>query len=1309
MASPWDILSSLPQTAVKQATQQVAQKKALLDTVLAQAKKVAPPPTPPAGNYAQARMAAVNAVMNAARQQANASMPGVGPRIANLPKAPVIPAGTQTISAPGNIIDPSIKKGYNPILDELQLADTRIPHVQGNYNYQTAPVHKFLQDVGNTGVDAVNNITDWLAPETRGTAKKTVTDAATATNDLLGMADRMNPDRFKDWQSKTARFGSDVLWNLVASPLKLGVPTALEAASKVPVLGIIPGAARTGIGNLNKGVQGAIQWGSDRTGLTNLAGQGVIDPLKNVLGDVVTGGILAGAGKAGMKGVDEINKRAESSAFQKAIAPSFNSGIDPLKPFRAEKAYQDEKAFNAERKANAQAARDEMAKMEQTPDVQRSPEWEARMSELQQKVFNEEFAQAPKAETKTPKLDLTEEASQVANTATTPASPTGKNTISDFMSGLLSAQTKNDASKQISDLLGLNKSPQKLANDSKGDIQDAMLNFTKNHTAQEEAAQNKLDLVGQRTRDQELYVPNKMDAWQSLRATISPMESPIIRDRFPDFKDTHEEWFNANKEATKNADYLAQKYNTIDPKDGWKYILGLENPSKAQQEGLDTKYLDNIRGEFDNLYGRAKEAGLDMKYLENYVAQIWNDGSPKAKEIIKGLGTKPFFTKERMIRGYEEGVKLGLVPKYTHPAQILGYYSEKLDQAIANKRYFDSLESQGLIAPADIVSKVDGARQAWQPLRSPFIPTAPGGIPYMAPAEVAKVLNNVFREPNSMSGGWNVVKAAAGMSKWMQKLTLSEGVKTINSFGLGQLYKEVMSGNGGRAIKVWSKALFTGKKATNKYMEANKPTVDLMAKNGLYPESTMSYKDITDYTFKVGKEALQRSLPKKFANTLFFSSDDATFKQYMPMIQTEIFKKFQAKNEKLGLDPEAAAKLTAQQVKKYFGVIEDKLTGRSPETKALLGATLMAPKFREGMVTSIGNSLKSIVHPKDKTLDISRNQMKGFVGGFVLYQALNYALNGQSTFESNDDDSKKFDLKVPLGGGEVMYIPFFPSIFFTPRTIASAGLDISHGDFKGAATEAAKFASMPIATGAEVLNNKDYRGKPIYDEEKGPLGSLLSGDPTAWGYTLGKVGHPFVKTAISAATGSASPLQNIVQALGLPAKFATETKFTGENKKVFDAYVSLQDLQFKTKRAYAEGDDAGAKKYEGQLNTLFDGFTDKDFETLSLLDQNKVKLSSGDYKKIQAVKDQQTQWDQDVKGKATPAFDGIYNLYKKRKSNQEITPDEITSVAKQLKTLSPYELDYGYEHVLKNYKVDNPDDYSKLQALSQKIMEQVVQ
>jgi len=258
-----------------------------------------------------------------------------------------------------------------------------------------------------------------------------------------------------------------------------------------------------------------------------------------------------------------------------------------------------------------------------------------------------------------------------------------------------------------------------------------------------------------------------------------------------------EKWFQKTLEA-KQAGYNAFNKATSLGEQNFQEIVEF-------QAGKPTKY---IKEAFDAMGTDFKRRGLSFEWIDNYMPDVWLEdyktqlkaqakymkakgmtdkeieeylaGVPLEENKALRLKLRPNFVKERFWPDYVTGMKHGLHPKYTIPADLIGYYKESGEKAIANIELINELKSEARLLP------ISEAPDSWVPVTARF---AREGL--SAPPALAELINGKFRDENNLKIYQHVLKAGSTVNKFLQNLVLSGGLPftSINFFTSGQAWR----------------------------------------------------------------------------------------------------------------------------------------------------------------------------------------------------------------------------------------------------------------------------------------------------------------------------------------------------------------------------------------------------------------------------------------------------------------------------------------------------------------------------------------
>jgi len=209
-----------------------------------------------------------------------------------------------------------------------------------------------------------------------------------------------------------------------------------------------------------------------------------------------------------------------------------------------------------------------------------------------------------------------------------------------------------------------------------------------------------------------------------------------------------------------------------------------------------------------------------------------------------------------------------------------------------------------------------------------------------------------------------------------------------------------------------------------------------MAQQGINLRTSNDYEGMFKNAFEKDATVPQKILNagKWTWNNIFQNADKATFGNFMPMIQMDLFKRTEANMLKKGMSEADAQKVAGQAVKNNFGLINEEAKGRSQGTSDTISALFMAPKFREGVINTLSKTIQSIDPRtwKDPAFQGNRRLVVGMVGLYATYNALQKHLTGRFMWEN--PEGQKFNLMIPDGKGGDTTIPFMPSFTAMPRT-----------------------------------------------------------------------------------------------------------------------------------------------------------------------------------------------------------------------------------------------------------------------------------
>ncbi|MCC7571457.1 hypothetical protein KO465_09110 [Candidatus Micrarchaeota archaeon] len=735
------------------------------------------------------------------------------------------------------------------------------------------------------------------------------------------------------------------------------------------------------------------------------------------------------------------------------------------------------------------------------------------------------------------------------------------------------------------------------------------LNKTKIPTIQDELTEEEVDVRVAEALQQEIAQPR-------LKSWFNDIFNPL-KNAPEDVRGSVLDWRRSSLVARAEANRMA--FNTpnisdIPEDDGWKIVQYAQSPTDATAKklGLDIdKYdeaIDSLRNSYDVLRQQGIDKGLDIGYLDNYVNQVWKE-SPEEIIRARGLSGKPSFTKEKVIPSYEEGIALGLTPKFTHPSQLIAHYKYQLDRALANQQLADDLLSSDHLLPASKAPK------DWQRIDAPFFPksrTTMGKTliveDYKAPPSVAKPINSIFEYKSE--GG--VLKFTADVARTMQEVRLAAGFPNtpVNSFGVMQVIKQATAGRIKSPVVAFTRSM--SEKKSLDYLKSNDEYFKMMAEEGISNWSEYDYSEAHKNLMEDSslKEVVGEKFDKWFG--------EATFKRFMPMLRVDTFKDTYNSGIKGGMAHEEARKLAADTLKNFDGIVDN--FDRPENVKNAVNTTFMAPYFREAMINFWVNNVKAI-NPKNFSkaeFNLNRRFLIGTVLTYLLYDQLNRRLTGKGMHENKG--GKELSLEIPVSPGRSWFIPILPSISTVPRRTVEIAGSLIKGDIAGATERLGTYFSMPISTGSQLLSNQTFYGAPIYQQDDPALSKLAK----LGGYAFEQTAHPYIGEPMAVLQGRKTPTEAALGALEMPvypsrssdvahlvgSQFAKFKDLAEQNVALAMDYASQAKIQSATNKAEREAKaklEKSAKSGETEITEGKLYYYDKSEDTVSFINLDKIR------------------------------------------------------------------------------------------------------
>lgn len=654
------------------------------------------------------------------------------------------------------------------------------------------------------------------------------------------------------------------------------------------------------------------------------------------------------------------------------------------------------------------------------------------------------------------------------------------------------------------------------------------------------------------------------------------------------------------------------------------------------QAGKATKYSDKIKAAFDALFKESKERGFDFRYKNNYLPQVYSNsteevtnamakfmkdkgvdekliidylkGKPLPDTVAARLQLSPSFTKASAFPDYATAAQYGLQPKYSNPAQLLGYYRQELERSVANREFLEGMIERGKILPADL------APTHYKPIDLAFAPQG-----YYAEPATAKLLNGLFKSQGDLGVLETVAGGVAILSRRAQELKLSAGVpmSNINFFSIGQLVKEMTAGNF-TAVVPFLRANFN--EASIKFFNENQKFIRMIGEQGLdithrvdsYEKMYKAFSDNKGFIAKAGE-----TFDKLF--------NEKTFASFMPQLHIQTFKDAYYKSMAMGKTEAEAQKFAGEVTKAFHGISEN--LGRSKSTQDTLAATFFAPKFRESIVNVLFNTAKSVTTEiRNPAFYKNRRLLAGMATTLGLYDLANKEFSGHHMWEN--PPGKELAMMIPRENGEVVYVDFMPSFLAFARNLTEGAFALGKGDLDTAVQKGGTVFSMPITLATDVLGNSDYFGREIYKDDDSRADKALK-----IGKYLGlQVNHPYVAELINQLSEKKPLYQSISIALEMPLKFSSMDKISkGQMYDALDNQTKLRAAEKKRVQPIydkVQALDKAGKSIEAQQ--LVDTLSDDDYaiyKTIRATDKRRQTTDNETriypiYQQVQKLKEQ---------------------------------------------------------------------------------------
>lgn len=551
--------------------------------------------------------------------------------------------------------------------------------------------------------------------------------------------------------------------------------------------------------------------------------------------------------------------------------------------------------------------------------------------------------------------------------------------------------------------------------------------------------------------------------------------------------------------------------------------------------------FEDLRKYFNQRYKAIKDAGIPLNYQQDYLPQLWNNTKDEIEKVfVNKLSTgRPGFTLDKVIEDYQTGINAGLKPRFEKLSDIVGWYEASTTKAIADKKFFDTLVSDGMIAPAN------SAPNGWVTLNPDAFPTYRTTLDsgetylgnYKAPKAIADLVNNYLNKPSP------ILETPAKIVSNIKGIILSSGIpKTAITFhSFNTVARSFLSSKNPVGAVIKGGWWMLNPKSAEKYVNKNLDRFEFFSKHGLTgsTEDQAFSKVAQEIRGNIAKKGLIRL--KGWQEKTF---EDNVFKKLIPAMKLDLAESVY-KDLKTQLSDADAARQASSVANEFFGGINVDELGRDKNLQNLLRATFLASDWGEtnirigtGAVKNMMPGIRQKLSPAQRM--VYTRMMRNLIVAYVGANVLNKALSGNWMWENDPGSEFAIDSGQYSPNGKKIYIrPFGTGADFVrlPYEIASSALK---GDFSTTARAVRNRLSPGLSFGLGLATDTDWRGRPIGWRGKDKWGNDMDALSRVGGITnefAGLVSPSYVRSGIDMATGRIDPVEGMAQATELPLRF----------------------------------------------------------------------------------------------------------------------------------------------------------------------------
>jgi hypothetical protein len=614
----------------------------------------------------------------------------------------------------------------------------------------------------------------------------------------------------------------------------------------------------------------------------------------------------------------------------------------------------------------------------------------------------------------------------------------------------------------------------------------------------------------------------------------------------PGFAKQFEDWVNFRKAAKVEGSLKKREFADLDADE-------LEGINKFQAGYREGKYKD-VQSYFDAKHQTLQDAGVHAGFKENYLPQLWDNPADEVFDAARRLGLKPKFTLNSVLENYQKGIEIGLKPKFKNISDLVGWYEQTANKALADRAFFDHLKENNLIRPKG-KAPANGTWVSLDPDHFPIQKFQTGTKQFqgvlMAPKHVGDVINNYLREPSGKVLGYIADKASLG-----KNLALSAGLPGtgINAHGFNIAARNIMGRGlmkgGAEAAKYLlfprtasaeltanlDKAPFAMKQGltlTTEGFELGESSADTLLK-GLH-DTSMGSTNIGR-----GVEKVATGFDKGVKGLLEFHNkyfEKPLFQEVIPNLKLKHFNSLYEEMRKQGMSETGAGRSAAQATNALYGGINWEALGRNRDTQNLFRALFLAPDWFESNLRMGKGLAQGLRNPNTAEGKIYGQVAKNIIASYVAANVANTATTGHPMWDNAPGHT--LDVQIGNSGKQIRWLRPFGTAADFIRLPIDEFTATAKGDLGQAFQIAKNRLSLPARSGVDLLSNQNRFSKRIYGKDD--YGNKIPIKNQALGM-IDELTSPFtpqyVRNPIDYAAGNLNAEQAIVGSLEGPFRYS---------------------------------------------------------------------------------------------------------------------------------------------------------------------------